>query len=207
MIIDNLGEERRRDVAERLKSGNFDPKVWGEWLTDSKLDDNVRKLIGSRHPRFMGGEYLPVLSDNEIEIARIVLASVTQDVISVRARKDGARIHYSVHDQYESEFVRSRRSSKRPLSLRELIKFIDESEYQEALSDGGLAWSHILWHLDEGFVDDVRHFVRVESAFYPELGSYYTRVIGDFFAELEAESHEDDLHEDEGLHEAKHASH
>ena len=160
-------------------------------------------LIGSAHPRFMGGEYLPELGDNEIEIARIVLASVTQDVISVRARKDGARIHYTVYDEYESELVLSRRSSKRPLSLRELIKFIDESEYKEALSDGGLAWSPILWHVDEGFIDDVRHFVRVESSFYPELRSYYERVIGEFFAEIDAEAQQDDLPEEEILSEER----
>ncbi len=90
-----LGEERRKDVQQRLESGDFDPAVWGEWLTESKLDDATRKLIGSIHSAFMGSEYLPQLEQNEIEIVRIVLASVTQDVISIRARRAGKRIAYS----------------------------------------------------------------------------------------------------------------
>ena len=52
-----------------------------------KLEPSTRLLLGGIHPAFMGGEYLPQFGQNEIEIARIVLASVTQDVISIRARR------------------------------------------------------------------------------------------------------------------------
>ncbi|MGP1675526.1 MAG: hypothetical protein ACTS6J_00020 [Burkholderiales bacterium] len=92
VVASILEEEWCKDVQARLASGDYDPLVWGEWLTESKLDDSTRRLIGRSHPYFMGGEYLPSLGDNEIEIARIVLASVTQDVISVLARRAGARI-------------------------------------------------------------------------------------------------------------------
>ena len=54
IVASILGEERRKDVQERLASGNFDPLVWGPWITESKLDDATRKLIGQAHPRFMG---------------------------------------------------------------------------------------------------------------------------------------------------------
>jgi hypothetical protein len=89
VVASILGEERRRDVERRLRKGDFDPAVWGEWLTDSKLDDDLRRFTGCVHPAFMGGEYLPPLQENEIEIARIVLASVMQDVISIRACRCG----------------------------------------------------------------------------------------------------------------------
>jgi hypothetical protein len=41
-----LGEERRKDVQERLVSGDFNDLFWGEWLTDSKLDDDTLTIIG-----------------------------------------------------------------------------------------------------------------------------------------------------------------
>jgi len=39
----------------------------------------------------MGGEYLPAYGKGEAEIARIELASVTSDAISVRATKKGRK--------------------------------------------------------------------------------------------------------------------
>ena len=69
-----LGEERRKDVGRRLASGEVDPLGREEWLTESKLEPSTRLLLGGIHPAFMGGEYLPQFGQNEIEIARIVLA-------------------------------------------------------------------------------------------------------------------------------------
>jgi hypothetical protein len=40
----------------------------------------------------MGGEYLPNYGRQEVEIARIALASTASDVISLRARPSGSRI-------------------------------------------------------------------------------------------------------------------
>jgi hypothetical protein len=51
--------------------------------------------------------------------------ALVQDVTSVRALLDTGRICCRGYDEYETECVLSRRSSKRPLSLRELIDFID----------------------------------------------------------------------------------
>ena len=68
-----------------------------EFLAES-LDDEMRAAIGRIHPAFMGGEYLPKLLRNEIEIARISLASTTADQISVRARKLGDSVAYRIVD-------------------------------------------------------------------------------------------------------------
>lgn len=46
-------------------------------------------------PAFMVGEYLTELDLHEVEIARIEMASVTGDVISIRARPTGNSIHLS----------------------------------------------------------------------------------------------------------------
>ena len=42
VVASILGEERRKDVQARIASSDFDPFVWGEWLTESKLEDDIR---------------------------------------------------------------------------------------------------------------------------------------------------------------------
>jgi len=64
-----------------------------ELLRDS-LNEEVRISLGKIHSTFMGGEYLPGYRRQEVEIARIALASTTSDVISLRARPPGSRIKY-----------------------------------------------------------------------------------------------------------------
>ena len=179
VVASILGEERRKDVQMRLAAGG---SLEGEdWLTESKLDDSTRQVIGSLHPSMMGGEYLPSFGEEEIEIARIVLASVTQDVISIRAKRTKKCIRYRVVDEYESEFNLNRKSSANPLTLKELIRLIDGS-YQEGSDDqGGLVFSIISMNIDGGSDSEgMRHFISVESAFYPMLGSYYASAIDMF---------------------------
>ena len=180
-----LGEARRKDVQARLASGDYDPLVWGDWLTEGKLDDSTRSLIGRSHPRFMGGEYLPALGGDEIEIARIVLASVTQDVISVRARRAGRRIRYSVRDEYDSIFELSRKSSRQPLTLGELIALIDRSKQEGDTMTNGAVYSALDWNLQaEADPETMRYFVVVSSDFYPELEAYYDAAINEYLDKL-----------------------
>ena len=178
-----LGEERRRDVEERLASGDFDPTVWGEWLTESKLDDDIRTMFGDAHPGLMGGEYLPPLEDGQIEIARIVYASVTQDVTSIRARRCGKRIRYAIVDENEYVYTASRLSSTKPLTLGQLIRLINRSHpAEEDGFDNGLVFSFLENIIAYGGdADSMRHFIRVESAFYPELGRCYEEAIERYF--------------------------
>jgi len=191
-----LGEERRKDVQQRLESEDFDPAVWGEWLTDSKLDDQTRRMIGGIHPAFMGGEYLPQFGQNEIEIVRIVLASVTQDVISIRARRLGKRIAYRVVDEYETEFALPRRSSAVPMSLRQLIAFIDGTNHAQEAEVNGLVFSVLDANIGNCELESLRGFVSVSSVFYPELQSYYDaqtdQYLDRFVVEDDQEEEEDD---------------
>lgn len=168
-----LGEERRKDVQRRLESEGFDPAIWGEWLTESRLDDHTRKLTGGVHPALMGGEYLPQLGQNEIEIVRIVLASVTQDVISIRARRSGKRIAYRVVDEYETEFALPRKTSAVPMSLRQLIAFIDGTNHAQEAEVNGLVFSVLDANIGNCELESLRGFVSVSSVFYPELQKYY----------------------------------
>ncbi|MBM3345671.1 MAG: hypothetical protein FJY55_04125 [Betaproteobacteria bacterium] len=182
------GEHRRRDVEARLASGDFNPLVWGEWLTDPTLDPDTRRLLSSVHPGLMSGEYLPPMGAQDIEIARVVLASVTGDVISVRARRghgSAGGIAYLVVDEYETDYQLTQQHSARPLTLGELIALINTAGRDDDETAGGLAISHVVWHCEQGECEGMRGFVRVESAFYPELNRFFDTVLGEYLDGVE----------------------
>lgn len=124
------------------------------------------------------GENLPDYSRGEIEIARIVLASSTTDVVSVRARRSRAlRIHYRVVDEHDTTFVHRPLSSKTPLTFAQLISLLD-SIRQESDEPGHelVTWCRDCSY-DRGRDDPAKysHFVTVESAFYPRLEAFYRK--------------------------------
>ena len=96
--------QNRRQLFTDFVAGELGPEVEQlepELLAES-LDEGTRRMLGRLHPHWMGGEYLPSALPGEVEIARIVLQSVTQDVISIRARRrrSGRRIFYRIVDDY-----------------------------------------------------------------------------------------------------------
>lgn len=62
-------------------------------------------------------------------IVRITIASVTQDVTCVYARRSKRRIHYRVVDEYENETLsgKTTRTSTHPLTLGELETFFNNA--------------------------------------------------------------------------------
>ena len=123
LISDIQGAERRRMYANALNLGNTD-EIPPELVEDA-LGAEDRKYIGGIHPAFMGGEYLPQKRKNEVEIARITIASTTQDVTCIYARQVGKRIYYRVVDEYDGETFDgpSTRTSTKPLTLKKLVDF------------------------------------------------------------------------------------
>ena len=103
------GQMRREMTRDMLTAEGEERAVYDALL--GPIDDEVlsarasaeftQNLNHSFGPSWMGGEYLPDLAGREVEIARIVLASVTMDVFSVRARLRSGRYHYSIKDEYE----------------------------------------------------------------------------------------------------------
>lgn len=77
----------------------------------------------------MGGEYLPDLAPDEVEIARITMKSTTMDVIGIRARRLKRHIAYRFVDEYEDLIAKNYEMqpevSARPLTLGEVIHVID----------------------------------------------------------------------------------
>jgi hypothetical protein len=96
-----------------------------DYVMQSSLTEEDRRASGSIHPWFMGGEYLPDRTRTEVEIARITIASTTQDVTCVYARRGKHHIHYRVVDEYEGDTLtgKAQRTSRQPLTLAQLADF------------------------------------------------------------------------------------
>lgn len=109
----------------------------------------------------MGGEYLPDMKPEEVEIARIRIQSTTCDVTSVYARRDGGRIHYRAVDEYGGDTLDEPREceSEEPLTLGALCDFFLQ------------AWP-FMQVLEMNFERDVQGmlgFFQGDSAFYPQF--------------------------------------
>lgn len=197
-ITQNMKGQNRRVMARDFIAGDM-PKAFGainDELLEDTLDDSARVSLGQTHPSFMGGEYLPDYDCSEVEIARVVLASSTQDVYSVRARcpQPGARIRYRMLDEYNATFTLKPASSTRPLSLRELISLVDSAESEELDTMG---WPFVegfaAWQVENGeSASDAIDFVSVESSVYAELGAYYAERLCAWAAAQKEEPEDDE---------------
>ena len=159
------------------------PKDFGEIdqrLLADTLDGDERVLLGSIHPSFLGGEHLPDYRSQEVEIARIVTQSATQDVFSLRARGGSSatsQIRYRLLDEYEAKLRLRPASSMEPLSLEQLVHLIDTASSNEFEKMGWpLVESFAWWQLEAGESSwDAIEFVSVESSVYPQLDKYYNQ--------------------------------
>jgi hypothetical protein len=175
------GAERRAALKRLLDSGRLEEIP--DFLARSALDNSERAALGRIHPAFMGGEYLPDLMSGETMIARVTIASTTQDVTCVYARGRSGRIHYRVVDEYEGITLsaKSTRTSTRPLTLRGLDSFFFS------------AWS-LLETLEANFgesgydEDEMQAFVvEIGSSFYPDLDRLVRERISSWGAARRAE--------------------
>ena len=135
--------------------------------------------MGSLHPMFMGGEYLPGYRTNELEIARASLESVTGDVVSIRARLlDNGRIAYRVEDEYETKFSWLPATSAQPLTMGELISLIDSvgrAGEPDAIPGLTSYFRDYNYRYDTTLesLETYVHFVHVSSLYYHELQRWY----------------------------------
>ncbi len=189
-LLASISGTVRRELARQLiEEGDLaEPEALGpgeEWLQAPTLDPEDREIAASIHPMLMGGEYLPPLRLGEVEIARVELASTLSDVISVRARREGKRIRYTVTDEYveyEGQSYRCRpRSSIRPLTMRQLARLIDSAviDSGDPYFEGwtGIAYGHVDHTVEWSGAVTAQYFVTVESEFYPQLEEYYRQKI------------------------------
>jgi hypothetical protein len=169
------GEVRRQFAQAALEKGGL------EALTGSSatLTEEERRAWSSIHPAFMGGEFLPPLKRNRVEVARIAFNSVTGDVISLRARGGrGGRIRYEFVDEYPEEkraYSFSPTSSEHPLSFGELVKLLEEATVGDTEPGyDNLITGAIECNLAAGSnLHEMVRFVRVTSTYYPQLEAYF----------------------------------
>lgn len=158
---------------------------WPVELTEEQLEcrkiwhDDIREYhreAGRIHPADMGGGYLPDFDEDEIEIARVSLRSTTGDQISIRAKRDGDLIRYRIADEYEEDNEEGKNQrqippfeiSPKPLTLEELIAYIDGTEVAIGGCDGGLIQG--FWNLYDC------DFASAWSNIYPQLAQYYEQL-------------------------------
>lgn len=151
------GTLRRKLLREAMESGNIDQVPPA--ARESALDEANRRMIGRIHPLYMGGEYLPKMRKDEVEIARISIQSTTGNVVCLYARPVGHRIAYRVADEYEGSTLDgpSVRTSMRPLTMGAMMEFFLTS------------WN-LFTCLDCNYEDDLQrklNFFNAESEYYP----------------------------------------
>jgi hypothetical protein len=187
------GAERKAYIKEMFEEGR-EGEIPDEVIQPA-LPKELRIAAGRIHPWLMGGEYLPNLRKKEVEIARITLASTTQDVTCVYAYRAKDKIRYRVVDEYVGDTIAGRktRSSKLPLTLMELTDFFLG------------AWD-LLEVLDMNFGDEgypgwkVRPFFEGSSEFYPSFGELLKQRVETWLQQKHSELNEDADDTDGDLH-------
>jgi hypothetical protein len=183
-ILKNIkGDFRREEIRKALAAGTLE--TIPEEILKETISENVRSFTGRMDPRFMGGEYLPDLEASEVEIARISLQSTTFDVISIRARRTTrGNILYRVVDEYEGDFQLSRKRSKKPMSLREVIAFLEGTELVGMRGGLLLGYNNMnADYMEPSYRPELRHFTRISSEFYPDLSSHCEEVFQEWVDE------------------------
>lgn len=169
------GAERRRLVQQAFEQGT-EGEIPPE-LLQSAVPDWLRQFLGRMHPAMMGGEYLPDCAEDEVEIARITIASTTQDVTCVYAKRDGTSISYRVVDEYNGDTLDGdcTLSQRDPLTLGELADFFLSawnlrSVLEYNFEDYGMEEDRV-----KGFIVDA------SSMFYPQFEELVFRRIDEWF--------------------------
>ena len=203
------GTARRRELIRAMEEERLEDLP--EQFLQSALSHEERSASGALHPALMGGEYLPDFLKDEVEVARIELASTTGDVISIRMRPTKKGLVYRVVDEYmtgsaadddedgsdgdgeqeddDASLVSSKPLvSQVPLSLGELAEFVVEAAQVEEIVTRNEFYT----------VDDALSFIDGSSVYYPEFGRWMVAYIESVMPENEDEEDEcDDEEEDE----------
>ena len=182
-LASNIKGAERKALYERLlKEG--DSGACDELLTQTSLTAEQR-LMANTHPAFMGGEYLPDCDPKEVEIARITIASTTQDVTCVYARPVTGGIQYRVVDEYEGMTLNDEtiHRTAEPMALSELVQFFMAAwDLRSVLDANFVENGHPRSHA-RGFIVDA------SSSFYSQFGDAISEYVeGWIFAVLKQNS-------------------
>ena len=173
-LASNIKGAERKAMYERLVREG-DTEAADEILRQATLTTEQRRLSGSIHPAFMGGEFLPDCQTDEVEIARITIASTTQDVTSVYAKRVPEGIEYRVVDEYDGETLDGEPNARtdQPMTLSELLEFFLTAWDLRLVLAANFQCRVYPKH-------DVKGFVCASSIFYAEFGSAVQLWIDDW---------------------------
>lgn len=117
------GNFRREMIARSMRDEGLAsiPELW----CAQDIPESFKEILTSTAgPRARGGEDLPDLAENEVEVARMTLAdSVHGEVTSFRAKRDprDSGILLSMVDEYETEFKLRKNKVPAPLTAEEVL--------------------------------------------------------------------------------------
>ena len=173
-LASNIKGAERKALYERLlKEG--DSGACDELLTQSSLTVEQRRMANV-HPAFMGGEYLPDCDSSEVEIARITIASTTQDVTCVYAKRVAGGIDYRVVDEYEGMTLDDETESRtlEPMALSKLVQFFMTAWDLRMVLDANFVENCYPRSYARGFVVDA------SSSFYAQFGDAMDNYVEDW---------------------------
>lgn len=192
LASDIKGAERKAMYERALRSGDIE--LANAIISEPELTHEQRKAQSGIHPAWMGGEYLPKREAQEVEIARITIASTTQDVTCVYAKRCKSRIHYRIVDEYEGMTLDNRRrTSLKPLSLIELFDFFIKGWDLFCCLDANFCEHCYVREEVQGFIVDA------SSSFYAEFGDLVTQRVDAWVDEKREAQGLDDTVDDEEL--------
>lgn len=142
----------------------------------------TRRINYSFRPGSYWDARLPDDEPGEVEIARIELQSVTGDVVSILARPDPAGIRYRIVDEADGEFIVARETSAEPLTMREMVEFLDRSRVDGM--EEGLSIGYNCMNAEAEGRAAVREFTCIRSGFYRQLEAHYEAVFEAWAAEV-----------------------
>ncbi|MEK9812768.1 MAG: hypothetical protein VW440_06975 [Bordetella sp.] len=117
------GSRRRQAYRNKILEGNVEDAM--AILAAEPQNTDQRQQIGAIHPSLMGGEYLPDRVPEEVEVARITIASTTWDVTCVYALRSEMGILLRVVDEYNGQTLSGpdHVMIQKPLTLDAFMKF------------------------------------------------------------------------------------
>jgi hypothetical protein len=161
---------------------------WPDSLTPEQL---LSRINGKARQDIARGVFE---DEGEVEIARISMQSTTYDQISIRARREDGKIKYRVASEYEDDgmvYELPFEESGEPLTLRELMDFIEGSTQPGDIYAGGiLSSSWAMMHEFSTDEDEIVGFLSLSSPFYPGLASYYFQMAESWLEEHREEEEE-----------------
>ena len=155
--VKNAAIRERLDVL--LSEGRIEEIK--QLLDDGEITSKSIRYLETVHPMFMGGNYLPDMDEGEVEIARIEIASTTNDVTCLFAKMENGKIKLRVVDEYGGDTLNTPTEVviDEPMTLNEMTEFFLTT------------WSliDVLEMNFDGQLDPAMAFFKAKSRFYPKF--------------------------------------